>query len=106
MIGYYGIDGGLGLTRFSASSEAAINQGFESVENDVRAISVHANGFLGLRYHFSPQFSLSAETSLRARYRNEHIEQIFGDFPAEEISTNSFSLATRPLHALRFAFHF
>ncbi|MCL6259039.1 hypothetical protein M3O96_08075 [Aquiflexum sp. TKW24L] len=101
IIGYYGVDFGAGFGRNE------IRNTYQST-NTINSTSFNLNsiGFLGLRYHFSKHFSVSAETSASLNFNTgtNRIER--PDVPTINENFNSVGLSMAPLRAVRFSFHF
>jgi hypothetical protein len=108
IIGYYGADFSFGYGRsFNEFIPNDPNQ--NSVSTKTSGINFGAIGFLGMKYHLSKHFSISAETSAFLSYYQttrtdlSSNSTLSGD---ETIKSNDFRLSQTPLRAIRFAFHF
>lgn len=101
IIGYYGVDFGAGFGRNE------IRNAFQG-DNVVNSTSFNLNstGFLGLRYHFSKHFSVSAETSAALNFNTGTNRTERPDVPTINENFNSVGLSMSPLRAIRFSFHF
>jgi hypothetical protein len=105
IIGYYGIDFGTGFGRSS----------FDVQPNDPNLIpysqkstsfNLNSTGFLGMRYHFSKHFSVSAETSIILNFNTGTNTFIRPDIEDSESNFSGVNLSMSPLRAVRFSFHF
>ncbi|MCS4433365.1 hypothetical protein [Aquiflexum gelatinilyticum] len=101
IIGYYGVDFGAGFGRNEIRNTYQGNNTINST-----SFNLNSTGFLGMRYHFSKHFSLSAETSVALNFNTgtNRIER--PNFPTINENFNSVGLSMSPLRAIRFAFHF
>jgi hypothetical protein len=101
IIGYYGVDFGAGFGRNEIRNNFQGDNVLKSTYFNLNSI-----GFLGLRYHFSKHFSISAETSAALNFNTgtNRIER--PDVPTINENFNSVGLSMSPLRAIRFAFHF
>jgi len=101
ILGYYGLDFGAGFGRNEITDP---NQSNNTVKSS--SFNLNSTGFLGLRYHFSKHFSVSAETSAALNFSSGTNK--IGSLGAPTINQNfsSFGLSMSPLRAIRFAFHF
>ncbi|TVP45318.1 MAG: hypothetical protein EA341_15345 [Mongoliibacter sp.] len=105
IIGYYGVDLELGYGRFyfDASNTTDGRVFTNQVDN---FFNIGTIGFLGMRYHFTQHFSVSAETAANLNYSNSRFEGTFENNVNNTQRTNSLGLSMIPLRAIRFAFHF
>ncbi|MCF1751604.1 hypothetical protein [Mariniradius sediminis] len=108
IIGYYGTDLSFGYGRsFNEFTPNDPNQ----LPTTRRTTSANIGGtaFLGMRYHLSKHFSISAETSGTINYTNMTIYD-FRDTQTssgeQTIQNNNLGLFLSPLRAIRFSFHF
>lgn len=101
IIGYYGVDFGVGFGRNEIRNTYQSNSKINST-----SFNLNSTGFLGMRYHFSKHFSLSAETSAALNFNTgtNKIENPNNPYIRENFT--SFGLSMAPLRAIRFAFHF
>lgn len=107
IIGYYGMDLGIGYSSSSLEMNPVNNSSGDvsSIEN-TSGFRANAIGFLGMRYHISKHFSVSAETSLLAGYNYFSRESSFGGEGNPILVDHNFNISMMPLRAIRFAFHF
>jgi hypothetical protein len=101
IIGYYGVDFGAGFGRNE------IRNAFQG-DNVINSSSFNLNstGFLGLRYHFSKHFSVSAETSAALNFNTGTNRTEMPNVPTVNENYNGVGLSMSPLRSIRFAFHF
>jgi len=100
-MGYYGVDLGFG---YSGSS----------IQRDPNSFSIHksnnfnysALGFIGMKHHFSKNFSVSAESGVSGIFSNSSNTNNSGDASEQKTSTQRFGISLIPIRAVRFAFHF
>lgn len=105
IIGYYGIDFGTGFGRSSYNVQPDDPNQIQFTQKST-SFNLNSTGFLGMRYHFSKHFSVSAETSAMVNFNagtNKSNRQ-----NVDELDTNfsEIRLSMTPLRAIRFAFHF
>jgi hypothetical protein len=105
IIGYYGIDFGAGFSRSL----------FDVQPNDPNQLqysqkstfyNLNSTGFLGMRYHFSKHFSVSAETSAMLNFNTGTTKTTTPNVYENESNISGVGLSMSPLRAIRFAFHF
>jgi hypothetical protein len=101
ILGYYGVDFGVGFSRNASNNP---NQGNSSMNST--SFGLNSTGFLGLRYHFSKHFSVSAETSAALNFHTGTTTIERPDVPTINENYNSVGLSMSPLRAIRFSFHF
>jgi hypothetical protein len=101
IIGYYGVDFGVGFGRSQIKNP---NQIYNSIYTT--SFNLNSTGFLGLRYHFSKHFSASAETSAALNFNTGTNRTESPNNPSIRENFSSFGLSMAPLRAIRFAFHF
>ena len=105
IIGYYGADLNLGYGRSSFNSTpGSTNQ--NDFTNKEYSYSIGTIGFLGMRYHFSKHFSVSAESGANLSFHSSTSEVISNTNAASKTKLNSLGFGMIPLRAIRFAFHF
>lgn len=105
IIGYYGADLDLGYGRnyFDAGGPST-GRVFTTQVN--QSFNVGTIGFLGMRYHFTKHFSVSAETGVYLSYTTGRSEGVFDNNVTTTQRTSSINLGMIPLRAIRFALHF
>jgi hypothetical protein len=104
IIGYYGADLNFGLSRSLSKVNASPSNPSEIINRD-HSISIGTIGFLGMKYHFSKHFSVSAETGASLSFNSWKSDASSNNNVAVNQS-NNLSLGMIPLRAIRFAFHF
>ncbi|MBW3469453.1 hypothetical protein [Arthrospiribacter ruber] len=104
IIGYYGIDLGFAYSG-SRSKPNADDPAFITTQKG-DSFNYSSIGFLGMKYHFSRHFSVSAETGVSARFSHSIYTEKRGISEEEKNKTQNFGLSFIPLRAIRFAFHF
>lgn len=108
IIGYYGTDLSFGYGRsFSELNPVDPNQTVTS--RRTTTANIGATAFLGMRYHLSKHFSISAETSGRINYSNMTVYDLQSNQTGSgetSIQNNNLGLFLSPLRAIRFSFHF
>jgi hypothetical protein len=105
IIGYYGADLNLGYSRSSFNlTPGSTNQ--NDFTNKDNSYSIGTIGFLGIRYHFSKHFSVSAETGANLSFYSSTSEIISNTNASSKTKLNSLGFGMIPLRAIRFAFHF
>lgn len=108
IIGFYGLDFGTGFSRSVTDLELTD----PNIPNQLpftqtsSSFNIFSEGFLGMRYHLSKHFSISAETSVHASYYLSSYERTNGDVEIPKTKIAGFNLNVSPLRAVRFAFHF
>lgn len=105
IIGYYGADLDFGYSRhyFDASSPTT---GRVFTTQSGQSFQAGIIGFLGMRYHFTKHFSVSAETAANLNYFTSKEQGLFENNVNTTHKFNSISIGMIPLRAIRFAFHF
>lgn len=98
-MGYYGADLGFSYSGSSIKRDPDLVPAQKSNFFNYSAI-----GFIGMKHHFSKNFSVSAESGVNAIYSHSNNTN-FGN-PDEKTSTQRFNFSFLPIRALRFAFHF
>lgn len=101
ILGYIGMDFGAG---FGRSEILDPNRGNDSINRSF--FNFNSTGFLGMRYHFSKHFSVSAETSASLNFNSATNVIETPDNPIINEYFTSFGLSMSPLRAVRFSFHF
>lgn len=101
ILGYLGMDFGAG---FGRSEIMDPNRGNDSINRSF--FNFNSTGFLGMRYHFSKHFSVSAETSASLNFNSATNIIETPNNPIINEYFTSFGLSMSPLRAIRFAFHF
>lgn len=101
ILGYLGMDFGAG---FGRSEIMDPNRGNDSINRSF--FNFNSTGFLGVRYHFSKHFSVSAETSASLNFNSSTNIIETPNNPIINEYFTSFGLSMSPLRAIRFAFHF
>lgn len=105
IIGYYGADLNLGYSRSSFNvTPGSTNQ--NDFTNKDNSYNIGTVGFLGMRYHFSKHFSVSAETGASLSFYSSTSETNSNTDAASKSKLNSLGFGMMPLRAIRFAFHF
>lgn len=108
IIGYYGADLSFGYGRsFNELNPVDPNQTVTS--RRTTTANIGATAFLGMRYHLSKHFSISAETSGTINYSNMTVYDLQSNQAGSgetSIQNNNLGLFLSPLRAIRFAFHF
>lgn len=108
IIGYYGTDLSFGYGRsFNEYNPVDPNQTVTS--RRTTTANVGATAFLGMKYHLSKHFSISAETSGTINYSNMTVYDLQSNQTGSgetSIQNNHLGLFLSPLRAIRFAFHF
>ena len=100
-MGYYGVDLHFGYSEFK------INRDPDSFPNEKRStFSYSSIGFIGMKHHFSKNFSVSAESGISAMFSHSNNINNDGNLGEEKTSIQHFTLVLLPINALRFAFHF
>jgi hypothetical protein len=108
ILGYYGADLASSYGReFNDFKDNNLSQ--PSSTSEYTFLNLGAVGFLGMRYHFSENFSLSVETSASFNYSkstnsiSQFTQTALG---YQTTKRNSLNLNMSPLSAIRFSFHF
>lgn len=105
IIGYYGGDFFTGFGRYANTNTP--NDPNQPVTNRTTTmVNVGGTGFLGMRYHLSRNFSISAETAAQVQYSHSSVNEESVGFDSQKITSGNLSLSMIPLRAIRFAFHF
>jgi hypothetical protein len=105
IIGYYGADLNLGYSRSSFNlTPGSTNQ--NDFTNKDNSYSIGTIGFLGMRYHFSKHFSVSAETGANLSFHSSTSEINSNTNAASKTKLNSLGFGMIPLRAIRFSLHF
>lgn len=106
ILAYYGMDLNLGYGRSSTGGNF-INLPETSFSTTNTTYSISAIGFVGLKYHLSRHFSISAESGLNAGFNNsKSSNKTENPNFSENIRRSSLFVDMLPLRAIRFAFHF
>lgn len=108
ILSYYGVDFG---TRYSSfkSTPATDDPDVTPFQSTHSTFDFSSTGFLGVRYHLSPWFSIGAETALSLYYNFSSTTRTF-TYP-QDISTtkqtyDNLGLRMDPVRSIRFAYHF
>lgn len=108
ILGYYGGDVYAGYGRsFNDFTPNDPNQ--TSTSTSQNFANIGAVGFLGMRYHLSRHFSISAETSANLNFTHSASttkSTTQNNVNETDISSNGFGFSLSPLRAIRFSFHF
>jgi hypothetical protein len=108
IVGYYGADLSFGSGR-SFNETIPVDPNQVTTSRRTTTANVGATAFLGMKYHLSKHFSISAETSGTINYSNMTIYDLQGNQPGSgetSIQNNNLGLFLSPLRVIRFAFHF
>lgn len=105
IIGYYGIDFGTGFSRSSFDVQPNDPNQLQYTQKST-SFNLNSTGFLGIRYHFSKHFSVSAETSATVNFNTGTNKTISPNVDESETSFSGVGLSMSPLRAIRFSFHF
>lgn len=106
ILAYYGMDLNLGYGRSSTGGNF-INLPETSFSSINTSYSVSAIGFVGMKYHLSRHFSISAESGLNAGFTNSNSSnKTENPNFSENMRRSSLFFEMLPLRAIRFAFHF
>lgn len=105
IIGYYGADLNLGYSRSSFNNTPGSTNQTDFTNKD-NSYSIGTIGFLGMRYHFSKHFSISAETGANLSFYSSTSETNSNTNAASKSKLNSLGFGMIPLRAIRFSFHF
>ena len=105
---YFGVDFGAGFSNSSVKPmQDDVNSGFVKSSQD--AVNVSSTGFLGFKYHISPNFSIGAETALSVYYSHTSTTRTFEsntDIGTSKSSFDNLGLRMDHIRSVRFAYHF
>lgn len=104
IIGYYGADLGFGYSSSRIIPRADDPALITTEKNEY--FNYSAMGFMGMKYHFSRHFSVSAESGVSSRFNHSIFTEKRGISPEQNSVRQNFALDFVPLNAIRFAFHF
>jgi len=105
IIGYYGVDFGTGFSRSSFDVQPNDPNQLQYSQKST-SFNLNSTGFLGMRYHFSKHFSVSAETSAMVNFNTGTNKTIRPNVDETKTNFSGVGLSMSPLRAIRFAFHF
>jgi len=105
---YFGVDFGAGYSNSAVKPlQDDLNSGF--VKSSQNAFNFSSTGFLGFKYHISPNFSIGAETALSVYYNHTSTTRTFEtntDIDTSKSTNDNLGLRMNHIRSIRFAYHF
>ena len=108
ILSYFGVDFGAGYSNSAVKPrQDNADPGFVKSSHD--SVNFSSTGFLGFKYHISPNFSIGAETALSVYYNHTSTTRAIESNTAIDTGKSShdnFGLRMNHIRSIRFAYHF